>query len=97
MPTPRGAISVSWERTAPEGRVAGLDLGVPPNAVATVHLGALSADQVTEGSRPVARAPGVVVAAGLVGDTITSANLSKTFGMDLVVGREAGRFTARAS
>jgi iron complex transport system ATP-binding protein len=40
---------------------------------------------------------GSVVAAGLIGDTITSANLSATFGIDLVVGRDAGRFTARAS
>jgi iron complex transport system ATP-binding protein len=40
---------------------------------------------------------GGVVAAGLIGDTITSANLSATFGMDLVVDRTAGRFTARAS
>ena len=40
---------------------------------------------------------GGVVAQGLVGDTITGENLSKTFGLDLRVGYEAGRFTARAA
>jgi iron complex transport system ATP-binding protein len=39
---------------------------------------------------------GAVVAQGLVGETVTDENLSKTFGLDLRVGYEAGRFTARA-
>jgi iron complex transport system ATP-binding protein len=39
---------------------------------------------------------GGVVAQGLAGDTITGENLSKTFGLDLRVTYEAGRFTARA-
>ena len=40
---------------------------------------------------------GAVVAQGLVGDTITGENLSKTFGLDLHVTYEADRFTARAT
>jgi len=40
---------------------------------------------------------GGVVAQGLVGDTVTSENLTKTFGVPLIVRQEAGRFTARAS
>ncbi len=40
---------------------------------------------------------GAVVAQGLVGDTITSANLTATFDVPLTVGYEAGRFTARAA
>ena len=39
---------------------------------------------------------GGVVAQGLVGDTVTGENLSKTFGLELLVSYEAGRFTARA-
>ena len=38
---------------------------------------------------------GSVVAQGLVGDTVTSENLTKTFGLPLVVQHEAARFTAR--
>jgi alpha-L-rhamnosidase len=62
VPTPRGPISVSWQRPASEGTVTGLDLGVPANAVATVHLGDVTPDRVTEGGQPVGRVPGVVVA-----------------------------------
>jgi iron complex transport system ATP-binding protein len=39
---------------------------------------------------------GSVVAQGLVGDTVTSENLTKTFGLPLVVQQDAARFTARA-
>ena len=39
---------------------------------------------------------GSVVAAGLLGDTVTSENLSKTFGVPLQVSFQYGRFTARA-
>jgi alpha-L-rhamnosidase len=72
VPTPGGTISVSWERPAPDGPVAGLDLGVPPNAVATVHLRGVAPDQVTEGGRPLDRAPGVALSgAGSDGLTLT--------------------------
>jgi iron complex transport system ATP-binding protein len=40
---------------------------------------------------------GSVVASGLLGETVTSENLSKTFDLPLRVGYADGRFTARAS
>ena len=39
---------------------------------------------------------GSVVAQGLLTDTVTGENLTKTFGLPLLVRQEAGRFTARA-
>lgn len=39
---------------------------------------------------------GKIVAAGAIGDTLTSANLEATFGLPLEVQEQAGRFTARA-
>ncbi|BFU42754.1 ABC transporter ATP-binding protein [Krasilnikovia sp. MM14-A1004] len=40
---------------------------------------------------------GTVVAAGLLGETLTAENLSKTFGLPLVVQRTADRYTARGA
>jgi iron complex transport system ATP-binding protein len=40
---------------------------------------------------------GTVVAAGLLGETMTADNLSKTFGLPLVVQRIGDRYTARAA
>jgi iron complex transport system ATP-binding protein len=40
---------------------------------------------------------GSIVASGLLGETLTAENLSKAFGMPLVVDRSAGRYTARAA
>ncbi|MFC0508390.1 ABC transporter ATP-binding protein [Micromonospora costi] len=40
---------------------------------------------------------GGVVAQGLIGETLTGDNLSKTFGLPLVVERRADRYTARAA
>jgi iron complex transport system ATP-binding protein len=40
---------------------------------------------------------GTVVAAGLLGETMTADNLSKTFGLPLVVERTGGRYAARAA
>ncbi|MEV8505586.1 ABC transporter ATP-binding protein [Actinoplanes sp. NPDC051475] len=40
---------------------------------------------------------GTVVAAGLLGETMTADNLSKTFGLPLVVQRTGDRYTARAA
>ena len=40
---------------------------------------------------------GAVVAAGLLGETMTADNLSKTFGLPLVVERRGDRYTARAA
>ena len=39
---------------------------------------------------------GTVVASGLLGETMTADNLSKTFGQPLVVQRSGDRYTARA-
>jgi len=40
---------------------------------------------------------GTIVAAGLLGETMTAENLSKTFGLPLVVQRSGDRYTARAA
>ena len=40
---------------------------------------------------------GGVVAQGLLGETLTGDNLSKTFGLPLVVERSGDRYTARAA
>jgi iron complex transport system ATP-binding protein len=40
---------------------------------------------------------GTVVAAGLLGETLTAENLSKTFGLPLIVQRNGDRYTARAA
>jgi iron complex transport system ATP-binding protein len=39
---------------------------------------------------------GTIVASGLLGETLTAENLSKTFGLPLVVERRGDRYTARA-
>jgi iron complex transport system ATP-binding protein len=89
---------------------AGLDLGGREDLVR--RLGALAADpdaatlvlvthhveEIPAGfSHALLLRRGGVVAAGLLGDTITAANLTATFGVDLRVGYEYGRFTARAA
>jgi iron complex transport system ATP-binding protein len=40
---------------------------------------------------------GTVIAAGLLGETLTADNLSKTFGLPLIVQRSGDRYTARAA
>jgi iron complex transport system ATP-binding protein len=40
---------------------------------------------------------GTIVAAGLLGETLTAENLSKTFGLPLIVQRGGDRYTARAA
>ena len=40
---------------------------------------------------------GTVIAAGLLGETLTADNLSKTFGLPLQVQRVGDRYTARAA
>jgi alpha-L-rhamnosidase len=51
-----GPIESAWKR---EGAKFSLDLRIPPNTTATVHLPARSADDVTESGRPAARSEGV--------------------------------------
>jgi alpha-L-rhamnosidase len=60
MPTTAGPISVSWQRRA-GGRGVALDLAVPANATALVHLPASDASRVQEGGVVAGRAPGVSV------------------------------------
>jgi alpha-L-rhamnosidase len=52
----RGPIASRWKRTAKEFQ---LEVTIPPNTQATVHLPAGSADEITESGRPLARAKGV--------------------------------------
>lgn len=52
----RGKISSSWK--VEDGRFR-LEVTVPPNTAASIHVPAVSAGEVTEGGRPVAEAPGV--------------------------------------
>ncbi|MGH9017217.1 MAG: family 78 glycoside hydrolase catalytic domain [Acidimicrobiales bacterium] len=65
FPTVAGPGRVSWRRP---GNAVELDLGVPANAGARVHLPASTPGQVTEGGRRLADAPGVTVAAVRPGD-----------------------------
>jgi iron complex transport system ATP-binding protein len=89
---------------------AGLDLGGREDLVA--RLATLAADpdapalvlvthhveEIPPGfSHALLLRDGGVVAQGLVGATITSDNLSRTFGLPLKVGYDDGRFTARAA
>ena len=58
VPTPRGTIAASWERMAGSSGFT-LDVEVPANAVATIHIPAPRGGTLTESGRPVAHAPGV--------------------------------------
>ena len=42
-------------------------------------------------------ANGRITAAGVVGEVLTSHNLSETFGLPLIVSNDGGRFSARAA
>jgi alpha-L-rhamnosidase len=57
-PTVAGPVTVAWHRT---GRGMTLDLSVPANVTALVHLPATSASQVREGGVAAHASPGVVV------------------------------------
>jgi iron complex transport system ATP-binding protein len=73
------------------------ELAADPDAPATV-LVTHHVEEIPPGfSHALLLRDGSVVAAGLVADTITSENLSKTFGLPLRVGYQDGRFTARAA
>lgn len=56
VPTPRGMVDVAWARGA---GTYSLDLTVPANAVAFVHVAATGLGGVSDGGRPVAGDPGV--------------------------------------
>jgi alpha-L-rhamnosidase len=75
MPTIAGPVDVSWRRRG--GGVA-LDLAVPPNARAVVHLPASEPSSVREGGIAAAKAVGVGVSA-LTGRTAVLAVGSGTY------------------
>lgn len=58
VPTVAGPVFVSWQRAGPQMT---LDLTVPANLTALVHLPASDASKVREGGVAAARAPGVTV------------------------------------
>ena len=60
VPTPRGPIIVSWERV-PSSAGFSLDVDVPANAAATVHIPAARRGSLTESGRRVEHADGVTV------------------------------------
>jgi alpha-L-rhamnosidase len=64
FPTPAGAFSVGWQTS---GERVSLALTVPPNAAAQCRFPGSSLSQVTESGRPVARTPGVSIAAAAPG------------------------------
>ncbi|MDW5592748.1 glycoside hydrolase family 78 protein [Conexibacter stalactiti] len=57
--SPRGPVRSGWELVDDE---LALDVEIPPGARATVHVPAADPAQVREGGRPLADAPGVVLA-----------------------------------
>ena len=90
---------------------AGLDLGGREDLVAPAHRAGRRtrtrrpwswSPTTSRRSRPASPtrcccASGAVVAQGLLADTLTGDNLSKTFGLPLVVERRRERWTARAA
>jgi alpha-L-rhamnosidase len=54
--SPAGRIESAW---SVDGKRFRLDVTIPPNTTATIHVPAGAADQVTEGGKPVAPARGV--------------------------------------
>ena len=70
VPTPRGTVAVSWQRRAAPTPGYALELTVPANAAAAVHLPASGPGAVTEGGRPPARARGVRVVSWRAGRVV---------------------------
>ena len=55
--TQRGRVSIAWDRPAP-GHVA-LDVTIPDNVVATIHVPAAAVGDVSDGNAPLSGDPGV--------------------------------------
>ncbi|HEX4163172.1 MAG TPA: family 78 glycoside hydrolase catalytic domain, partial [Acidimicrobiales bacterium] len=79
VPTVAGTVVVAWQRN---GRAMALDLTVPANLTALVHLPASSASRVREGGVAVGKAPGVSVSSAAGGVAV------------LAVGSGSYRFTS---
>ena len=69
VPTVAGPVTVSWRR---RGDGIALNLAVPANAAALVHLPATGASSVREGGVPAGRAPGVSVSSVADGVAVLS-------------------------
>ena len=80
VPTTAGPVSVDWQRN---GRDLALDLTLPANLTAQIHLPAASASNVREGGVVAGRAPGVSVASDAGGVAVVE------------VGGGSYRFTSR--
>ena len=59
VPTPRGVIPISWSRPSAADPHFALEVTVPPNSVASATLPADAAGAITDGGKPLGRAPGV--------------------------------------
>jgi alpha-L-rhamnosidase len=66
--TQRGRIPISWSRPGP-GRFA-LDVTIPANVTATVHLPASSAARILDGGTSIAHDPGVLAVHSEPGDVV---------------------------
>ncbi|HEY5023819.1 MAG TPA: family 78 glycoside hydrolase catalytic domain, partial [Acidimicrobiales bacterium] len=71
VPTLRGPIAVAWRRGGPGGAFV-LDVTVPPNASATVHVPAAGAHDVTEGGRSLPGVAGVRVVSSARGQVVVA-------------------------
>jgi len=69
VPTIAGPVVVSWHR---RGRTMALNLAVPANAVALVHLPATGTSSVRESGQAAGRAPGVSVSSVANGVAVLS-------------------------
>jgi alpha-L-rhamnosidase len=81
--SPRGPVKVSWKR---EGTKLTLDITVPPNASATVHVPTNNPNSVTESGKPAAKALGVK-AAGNAADAAIFEIGSGTYRFEAETGR----------
>ena len=59
LPTPRGTVELSWRRPSAGSNVFSLDLNVPPNSTATVHLPATNGSAIRESNSAITSASGV--------------------------------------
>jgi hypothetical protein len=67
--TQRGSVAISWTRAASSFT---LDITVPANVTATVHVPVPTVDRVRESGRPVDGDPGVVSARAAAGEVLVT-------------------------
>jgi hypothetical protein len=66
--TQRGRVPIAWERPTP--REFSLDVTIPANVVATIHIPAQRVGNVSDGHAPLAGDPGVFVLRAAAGDVV---------------------------